>query len=234
MEKHTTSQRTDLKWERLRLQYLRKCRRTLYTELLATDMQKVRKELQAELPCRCYKKAKKDDCNSKGLKPFCVPLAVHHIAGKAGDAFTENDVHLSRLGIGSHLLKSRAVLCLSCRMPVCVDFDQFPLRVTLDQIRIVPSLGLKALYLVLTQGADTAISRHTLSCNGALGHDFLNYHLLLFLSVWNEDSLPPVWLLSAGHPQGALFCFPSPVPHYSQAYSHFPEYDPAWHNSVLL
>ena len=37
MKKHTTSQRTDLKWERLRLQYLRKCRRTLYTELLATD-----------------------------------------------------------------------------------------------------------------------------------------------------------------------------------------------------
>lgn len=37
MEKHTTSQHTDLKWERLRLQYLRKCRRTLYTELLATD-----------------------------------------------------------------------------------------------------------------------------------------------------------------------------------------------------
>lgn len=37
MEKYITSQRTDLKWERLRLQYLRKCRRTLYTELLATD-----------------------------------------------------------------------------------------------------------------------------------------------------------------------------------------------------
>ena len=37
MEKHTTSQYTDLKWERLRLQYLRKCRRSLYTELLATD-----------------------------------------------------------------------------------------------------------------------------------------------------------------------------------------------------
>ena len=37
MEKHITSQHTDLKWERLRLQYLRKCRRTLYTELLATD-----------------------------------------------------------------------------------------------------------------------------------------------------------------------------------------------------
>ena len=36
MEKYITSQRTDLKWERLRLQYLRKCRR-LYTELLATD-----------------------------------------------------------------------------------------------------------------------------------------------------------------------------------------------------
>ena len=34
---YITSQRTDLKWERLRLQYLRKCRRTLYTELLATD-----------------------------------------------------------------------------------------------------------------------------------------------------------------------------------------------------
>ena len=37
MEKYITSQRTDLKWERLRLQYLRKCRRALYTELLATD-----------------------------------------------------------------------------------------------------------------------------------------------------------------------------------------------------
>lgn len=37
MEKYITSQRTDLKWERLRLQYLRKCRRTLYTELQATD-----------------------------------------------------------------------------------------------------------------------------------------------------------------------------------------------------
>ena len=37
MEKYITSQRTDLIWERLRLQYLRKCRRTLYTELLATD-----------------------------------------------------------------------------------------------------------------------------------------------------------------------------------------------------
>ena len=37
MEKYITSQRTDLKWERLRLQYLRKCRRSLYTELLATD-----------------------------------------------------------------------------------------------------------------------------------------------------------------------------------------------------
>ena len=36
MEKYITSQRTDLKWERLRLQYLRKCRRALYTELLAT------------------------------------------------------------------------------------------------------------------------------------------------------------------------------------------------------
>ena len=37
MEKYITSQRTELKWERLRLQYLRKCRRALYTELLATD-----------------------------------------------------------------------------------------------------------------------------------------------------------------------------------------------------
>ena len=37
MEKYITSQRTDLKWERLRLQYLRECRRTLYTELQATD-----------------------------------------------------------------------------------------------------------------------------------------------------------------------------------------------------
>jgi len=37
MEKHITSEHADLKWERLRLQYLRKCRRTLYTELLATD-----------------------------------------------------------------------------------------------------------------------------------------------------------------------------------------------------
>ena len=37
MEKYITSQRTDLKWERLQLQYLRKCRRALYTELLATD-----------------------------------------------------------------------------------------------------------------------------------------------------------------------------------------------------
>lgn len=37
MKKHITSEHADLKWERLRLQYLRKCRRTLYTELLATD-----------------------------------------------------------------------------------------------------------------------------------------------------------------------------------------------------
>ena len=37
MEKYITSEHADLKWERLRLQYLRKCRRTLYTELLATD-----------------------------------------------------------------------------------------------------------------------------------------------------------------------------------------------------
>ena len=37
MEKHITSEHADLKWERLRLQYLRKCRRTLYTELQATD-----------------------------------------------------------------------------------------------------------------------------------------------------------------------------------------------------
>ena len=34
MKKHITSEHADLKWERLRLQYLRKCRRTLYTELL--------------------------------------------------------------------------------------------------------------------------------------------------------------------------------------------------------
>ena len=32
----------------------------------------------------------KDDRNSKGLKPFGVPLTVHHVAGKTGDAFTEN------------------------------------------------------------------------------------------------------------------------------------------------
>ena len=37
MKKHITSEHAGLKWERLRLQYLRKCRRTLYTELLATD-----------------------------------------------------------------------------------------------------------------------------------------------------------------------------------------------------
>lgn len=37
MKKHITSEHADLKWERLRLQYLRKCRRALYTELLATD-----------------------------------------------------------------------------------------------------------------------------------------------------------------------------------------------------
>lgn len=37
MKKHITSEHADLKWERLRLKYLRKCRRTLYTELLATD-----------------------------------------------------------------------------------------------------------------------------------------------------------------------------------------------------
>lgn len=37
MEKYITSEHADLKWECLRLQYLRKCRRTLYTELLATD-----------------------------------------------------------------------------------------------------------------------------------------------------------------------------------------------------
>lgn len=37
MKKHITSEHADLKWERLRLQYLRKCRRTLYTELLAAD-----------------------------------------------------------------------------------------------------------------------------------------------------------------------------------------------------
>ena len=37
MKKHITSEHADLKWERLRLQYLRKCRRALYTELPATD-----------------------------------------------------------------------------------------------------------------------------------------------------------------------------------------------------
>ena len=37
MKKHITSEHADLKWERLQLQYLRKCRRTLYTKLLATD-----------------------------------------------------------------------------------------------------------------------------------------------------------------------------------------------------
>lgn len=37
MKKHITSEHADLKWKRLRLQYLRKCRRTLYTKLLATD-----------------------------------------------------------------------------------------------------------------------------------------------------------------------------------------------------
>ena len=37
MKKHITSEHADLKWERLRLQYLRKCRGSLYTELLATD-----------------------------------------------------------------------------------------------------------------------------------------------------------------------------------------------------
>lgn len=37
MKKHITSEHADLKWERLRLQYLRKCRRALYTELLSTD-----------------------------------------------------------------------------------------------------------------------------------------------------------------------------------------------------
>lgn len=40
MEKHITSEHADLKWERLRLQYLRKCRRTLYTELLAISLYK--------------------------------------------------------------------------------------------------------------------------------------------------------------------------------------------------
>lgn len=37
MEKHVISKSASLKWERLRLQYLRKCRRALYAELLATN-----------------------------------------------------------------------------------------------------------------------------------------------------------------------------------------------------
>ena len=37
MEKHIISESASLKWERLRLQYLRKCRKVLYAELLAAN-----------------------------------------------------------------------------------------------------------------------------------------------------------------------------------------------------
>lgn len=124
-----------------------------------------------------------DDRDSKSSKPLGIPLAVRHVARESGNAFADDDVQLFSLGIHDHLLESRSIFDFRCRAPVSVDFDQFPVRVVLDHLRVVLLLGLKALVLVFTQSADTAVRRHTLFRRFDFRHHLFNNHLLQLHSL---------------------------------------------------
>lgn len=106
-----------------------------------------------------------DDCDAQCSEPLGIVLAVHDISGKPGNALANDDIQFLCFRIRCHFLKTWTTAYSCGGMTVGIHLDQLPVGMALNQLGIKYLLCLKALVLLVAQGADTAVCRYTPFCH---------------------------------------------------------------------